>query len=155
MSRSDISFQPTIFRPFSLEVTIKKSKTDPFQESAKLIIAKSNSTVCAITTLRDYMLQTSTQGPAQPLFQFADGRYLTRSSLTSNLRALLLVCGVNSTHYASHRFRIGATTTAGAAGLPDWLIKVLGRWKSDAYKELHLDAKGNNLTSAEESSFLS
>ena len=79
MSRSDITFQPSIFRPSSLEVTIKKSKTDPFPESAKLIIAKSNSMVCAVTALRDYMLQTSTQGPAQPLFQFCDGRYLTCS----------------------------------------------------------------------------
>ena len=42
MSRSDIPFQPSIFRPSSLEITIKKSKTDPFWESAKLIIAKSN-----------------------------------------------------------------------------------------------------------------
>ena len=141
MSRSDITFQPSIFRPSSLEVTIKKSKTDPFRESAKLIIAKSNSTVCAVTALRDYMLQTSTQGPAQPLFQFCDGRYLTRSCLTSNLRALLHVCGVNSTHYASHSFRIGAATTAGAAGLPDWLIKVLGRWRSDAYQSYILTPK--------------
>ena len=87
------------------------------------------------------MVQTSTQGPAQPLFQFADGCYLTRSSLTSNLQDLLHVCGVNSTHFASHSFHIGSATTAGAAGLADWLFKVLGRWRCDAYHSYILTPK--------------
>ena len=31
-------------------------------------------------------------------------------------------------------FRIGAASAAATAGLPDWLIKVLGRWSSDCYQ---------------------
>ena len=134
LTKSDISFQPNIFNPKSFVVVIKKSKTDPFRETARLTIAKSNSNVCAVTALKDYLLQTPTRGACQPLFQFSDGRNLTRASLTNNLRALLHICGLDSSHYASHSFRIGAATTAGAAGIPDWLIKVLGRWKSDAYQ---------------------
>ena len=134
LSRSDISFYPNIFHPTSFEIVIKKSKTDPFRETATLTIGKSNSTVCAVTALQDYMLQTSSRQPSLPLFQFMDGRNLTRISLTNNLRALLQVCGLDSANFASHSFRIGAATTAGAAGLPDWLIKVLGRWRSDAYQ---------------------
>ena len=134
LTRSDITFYPNISNPTHFDIVIKKSKTDPFRETAKLTIAKSNSTVCAVTTLQDYILQTPTRQSSQPLFQFVDGRNLTRTSLTNNLRALLQVCGLDSTLFASHSFRIGAATTAGAAGLPDWLIKVLGRWKSDAYQ---------------------
>ena len=101
-----------------------KSKTDPFRETAKYTIAKSNSPVCAVTALRDYLLQTSINPAVQPLFQFSDGR----------LQAMLVICGFDSTQYASHGFRIGAATTAGAVSLLDWLIKVLGRWKSSAYQ---------------------
>ena len=134
LSRADIIFQPNIFSPNLLEITIKKSKTDPFRETAKLTIARSNSNVCAVTALQDYLLQTHGNSTSQPLFRFTDGRYLTRASLTNNLRALLHVCGLDSTNFASHSFRIGAATTAGAVGIPDWLIKVLGRWKSNAYQ---------------------
>ena len=41
--------------------------------------------------------------------------------------------GMCPSNYASHSFRIGAVTTAAAAGLPTWLIKTLWRWSSDAY----------------------
>ena len=40
----------------------------------------------------------------------------------------------NQQHYASNNFRTGATTTIAAAGLPAWLIKILGRWSSEAYQ---------------------
>ena len=134
LSQSDITFEPTLHSPTPFEIVMKKSKTDPFQETAKLIIAKSNSAVCTVTALQDYFLQTSTHPSTQPLFQFQDSRNLTRTSVTNNLRALLNVCGLDSARFASHSFRIGAATTAGAARFPNWLIKVLGRWKSDAYQ---------------------
>ena len=132
LSRADISLEPNIFSPNYLEITIKKS--NPFRETAKLTIARSDSKVCTVTALQDYLLQTHGQSTSQPLFKFTDGRNLTRASLTNNLRALLHVCGLDSAHFASLCFRIGAATTAGAVGLPGWLIKVLGRWKSNAYQ---------------------
>lgn len=134
LTKSDVVFHPSFAQPSYLVITIKKSKTDPFRETVKLTIAKSNSTICAVSALREYFLQTRNHGRQQPIFQFKDNRNLTRSSLTGNLRALLSVCGIDSSNYSSHSFRIGAATTAGAAGLPDWLIKVLGRWKSNAYQ---------------------
>lgn len=89
LSRSDFIFNPNIFNPNFLEITIKKSKTDSFRERAKLTIARSNSNVCVVTALQDCLLQTYGQSTSQPLFKFTDGRNLTRASLTNNLRTLL------------------------------------------------------------------
>ena len=41
--------------------------------------------------------------------------------------------GLQAKDYAGHSFRIGAATTAGARGVPDSTIKILGRWESSAY----------------------
>ena len=49
------------------------------------------------------------------------------------LRLLLQQAGLNRSEYSSHSFRIGAATTAAAAGIPSWMIKSLGRCASNAY----------------------
>ena len=54
-------------------------------------------------------------------------------AVTRVIRQLLSQAGLNYMDYASHSFRIGAATTAAAAGLPAWMIKSLGRWSSNAY----------------------
>ena len=41
---------------------------------------------------------------------------------------------MNTQCYNTHSFRIGAATTARQANIPDAIIKMLGRWKSDAYQ---------------------
>ena len=75
-------------------------------------------------------VDTSSNNPV-----FKAGRFnpLTQKKLNRTLRNLLQQGGFNHINYSSHSFRIGATTTAAAAGLPPWLIKKLRRWHSDAY----------------------
>ncbi|XP_070550288.1 uncharacterized protein [Ptychodera flava] len=64
-----------------------------------------------------------------------DKTWLTRHALTIHLRDLLSRAGIdNAHHFATHSFRSGAATTAADANLPAWLIKTLGRWRSDAYQ---------------------
>ena len=109
---------------------------DPFQETAKLTIAKSNSPICAVTASRELYFQTSTHPAAQPLFQFSDGQYLTRCSFTHDLLALLIInlwIWQYAILYVSRNFCIRAATTAETVGLPDCLIKVLRQWKSNVY----------------------
>ena len=134
LTSQDITFHPDIQSPSLMRVKIKQSKTDPFRQGCTLTIAKSTSPICSVMAMKDYILQA--QPPAnRPLFMFSQsGSWLTRSSLTKELRSILQKCGFSSTNFYSHSFRIGAATSAASAGIPAWLIKVLGRWNSDCYE---------------------
>ena len=125
--RSDITVHS-----LHLNVHVKVSKADPFHNGSNLIIHATGSSICPVRAMTKY-LDTTTHNN-KPLFIFCDGSYLTRSSLTSVLRALLGRSSIDISRYSSHSFRIGAATTVAAANVPDWLIKAMGRWASDAYQ---------------------
>ena len=69
-----------------------------------------------------------------PLFVLEDGSYLTRQRFATMVSSTLKHAGVNDKLYTTHSFRIGAATTAKEAGVSDVHIKMLGRWKSNAYQ---------------------
>ena len=109
-------------------ITLKSSKTDPFREGVTVRVASNGTQLCPVAALNRYIeLHTSKSGP---FFQFSDGRYLTRKGL---MRVLNLIKPVGIKNMSSHSFRIGAATTAAAAGYPKWAIQTLGRWASDCY----------------------
>ena len=107
-------------------VLIKWSKTDPFHNGCTLTLARSATSICAVMAIKDYVLQCQSPS-AGPLFTFTSGQWVTRTSLTHALRDVLQQFGIQPRHYFSHSFHIGTATTAAAAGIPAWLIKVLGR----------------------------
>ena len=107
---------------------IKTSKTDPFHHGVTVHLAQTGTSTCPVSALTKYLELTKDQPPHRPLFQFASGDLLTRQTLTRVIRDLLA-----SSDYASHSLRIGAATSAAAAGIPEWLIQVLGRWSSQCY----------------------
>ena len=67
------------------------------------------------------------------LFQFKDGRNLTKDRFITNVRDLLQKPGVDAKKYAGHSFRIGAATTASQCAIGEAMIKMLGRWESSGY----------------------
>ena len=84
-----------------------------------------------MASILDYMVRRG-QSPG-PFFLWVNGNGLTRDRFVTAVRAALDQAGVNSSLYAGHSFRIGAATTAAQRGIPDSLIKTLGRWQSAAY----------------------
>lgn len=117
-------------------VTIKQSKTDPFRKGCTLTIARSTDSVCSVMAMRDYLLQCKPAATG-PLFTFSNGKWLSRVSLTKELRSTLQHCGLPAEHYYTHSFRIGAATLyhrSCSKSVHSWWIKVLCHWSSDCYE---------------------
>ena len=114
-----------------MSIHIKVSKADPFRNDTNIVVHAMNTFVCPVRAMTHYLQHRRRGGP---LFIFADGWYVTRNRLTDILRYLLSSVSLDTDWFSSHSFRIGAATTAAAAGVPDRLIKVMGRWASDAFQ---------------------
>ena len=67
--------------PRLLNVTIKQSKTDPFQVGVDLYLGATGATICLVKGLLPYLaLRGQCKGP---FFILEDGRYLTHQRLCS------------------------------------------------------------------------
>ena len=124
---SDVQFSAT-----TIAVDLRQSKTDPFRRGHTITIQATLTSTCPVRAINCFAeLSTLRSGSV-----YYGGRFtpLSRDHLTDVLRHLLQQAGYQQRLYSSHSFRIGAVTTAAAAGLPAWLIKSLGRWSSDAYQ---------------------
>lgn len=97
-----------------------------------IFVGRTNCTLCPVAAVLAYMIR---RGPRPgPLFEFRDGRPLTRPRFVAKVKEALALAGVDNTCYSGHSFRSGAATTAAEQGVSDTMIKTLGRWKSDAYQ---------------------
>ena len=95
-------------------------------------MGKTGTKICPVQAVTAYLVIRGAN--AGPLFILADGSYLTRQRFATVLSETLAQAGIADSHHNSHSFRIGAATSAKEAGISDVHIKMLGRWKSDAYQ---------------------
>ena len=129
-----------------LVLHLKHSKTDPVGRGVDVVIGAGSPPHCPVRATLIYLAATSRNNtPGSPLYVLASGQRLTRQVFTATVRCLLAATNKhNVKKYASHSFRIGAATTAAAAGIPDHLIRAAGRWRSDSclrYIRLSTEAK--------------
>ena len=118
--------------PRLLRVTIKQSKTDPFRKGVSIFLGATGRSVCPVHGILPYLVaRGDTPGP---LFITEDGNGLTRQTFADLLNSILSKLHLDSKNYNTHSFRIGAATSAAQANIPDASIKMMGRWKSDAYQ---------------------
>ena len=127
----------------AIDICIKASKCDPFRTGTTVRLAENKSLLCPVEALEKFSkVHPSMKGP---LFTFQDGKFLTRKSWSAVLSKYK---PVHIKNISSHSFRIGAATTAAAAGYPRWLIQALGRWSSDCFREyLRVTDSTRNLVS--------
>ena len=116
---------------FTLNLTA--SKTDPFRNGVQISYFKNNK-CCPVTCMLKYLYAIrSSKDINAPLFLDSLQRPFSREVFLSYLRDILTRLGYRASEYSGHSFRIGAGTSAAAAGVEDHLIKVLGRWNSSCY----------------------
>ncbi|XP_060078768.1 uncharacterized protein LOC132558244 [Ylistrum balloti] len=115
---------------------LRASKTDPFRQGVPISIFKNSRWwVCPVTSMLRFLDIRRSQGARgqSPLFVVSSGVPLTRDQFIVYLRHVLTLLGIDSSKYNGHSFRIGAATSAAAAGIEDHMIQTLGRWSSNCY----------------------
>ena len=122
-----------------LVASLRASKTDPFRQGCSVSVGSvndSNAPLCAVRLIEAYQRASALTmaGANHPFFEYKNGEALSRAHLTSVVQRLLERDGCPyATAFKGHSFGSGAATTAAEEGVPDWLIKTMGRWASDAY----------------------
>ena len=125
-----LCFEDIIYKHPNLHIRIKASKTDPFREGCTICLSPSGADICPVRNLQMYIAQHPIK--KGPLFTYADHSLLTQRRLNSLLKSAIPT--TSKAPVSSHSLRIGAATTAAAAGLPRWLIQSMGRWSSDCFR---------------------
>jgi hypothetical protein len=117
--------------PVRVIVTIKLSKTDQDANGTEVVVGLGFDGLCCVSVLYDYF-QRWRRGAllTAPASTTADGSPATYDFLATGLHAALTEAGINPSLYASHSFRSGGATAAAAEGVPEYLIKLQGRWAS-------------------------
>ena len=117
--------------PGCIFLNLRFSKTDQVGKGCTVVLARCDSFICPVAALLRYIwIRGSDPGP---LFLCGDKSPLTRDKLNSRLQKVFKSCNIE-TKFTLHSFRVGAATTAASLGFPEYMVKALGRWSSDAYK---------------------
>ena len=89
--------------------------------------------LCPVKALKTYIgLRGKQQGT---LFSFTNGEPVSCQFFNQQLNQLIKQAKLPKGKYSSHSLRIGGATTAIMNGASESQLKVMGRWKSDAFKK--------------------
>lgn len=130
---SNVSFRTNSADICGVKITLTRFKHNTNNRPHDIIIDREDSLpFCPVKSLLAYLrLRGHSNGP---LFCTFDGRPITTRYFNSELRRCLIFCGLDTSRYKSHSFRIGAACLAAEQGCSDAQIRALGRWQSDAFK---------------------
>lgn len=139
--------------PDHVVLHLKQSKSDPFRQGVDIKLYCLSSPLCPKCQITRYMRirqQVFPSDGSDSCFVNAVGQPLTRVEFIALFRHALVAAGYDAALYSGHSFRIGAATTAARVRVEDHLIKVLGRWSSDAYTR-YIHTSPSTLQSAQQS----
>ena len=119
-----------ICRAAYMVVHLARSKTDPFRAGTEVVVADTR----AVSAMLAYLAAADDLRPDDPLFRSERGWALTVKELVAHTQRMLVAAGVADAHaYLGHSFRRGGATSLHLAGVPDSVIRIMGRWHSFAF----------------------
>ena len=138
LTLSDVSLNSAGIPEKHISVRIKRSKTDKQNKGFVIHMSCTQQSVCcycAVLQMLEYRKHYRlSEHNLSPLLLYSSGTAMTRAQFVQQTRLHLALLGMDTKLYSGHSFRAGSATTAAMNGLPDWQIKLLGRWNSDAYQ---------------------
>ena len=115
--------------PTVLKVHLHRGKTDPFGLRVSLYLGQTGSELCPVCSMLKFLAIRKPNNDV--LFTREDGTPKARDYFVGRVREALYAARLDPSKYSGHSFRVGAATSAARAGL---VIKMLGRWRSEAYQ---------------------
>ena len=122
-SGNTVGFKLIIFKDFK----------HSYNKRALSITIHRRSDVYPVQSLLAYLSQRGVSNG--PLFRTEDGRAVLRRHFTEYLSLIFRTCGLDPSKYKGYSFRIGVATLTAESGFSDAQIRLLGRWKSDAFRK--------------------
>ena len=98
-----------------------------------VVLSRHPNSTCPVVLLSKYLTLWGIRPGA--IFVSEVGLPVSRSIFSSQLLRACHLCGLDPSRYKGHSFRIGAASYVADRGLSDAQIRMLGRWKSNAFRQ--------------------
>ena len=129
----DLKFLVHNGQPQMIKIIITAFKHNTDRKPFEILIDREDTLpFCPVKSLLEYC--KSRGALPGPLFCQQNLVPITVYQFNTELSRCLQFCGLDTSRYKGHSFRIGAASLAADNGLSDAQIRTLGRWKSDAFK---------------------
>eukprot|EP00775_Hariotina_reticulata_P005934 gene5934-biopygen7741 len=137
--RSDVVVD---LQQYCLYVTLRFMKNAQFQEAVHTVVVagRKGHPLDPVYWWCEYVSRVPAPPGAAAFGSLVDGIYvpLVHSEFVSWVKRLVSRAGFDSRQYSGHSFRRGAASFSFLVGLPEFLIKELGAWRSQVY-QVYLD----------------
>ena len=127
-------------KTYAMKVFLPASKTDIYRQGVTLTIP-CTCQQCEICPVHEtlhlielYKKHSMACKPENALFFFPNNHILNRKDVANMLKFLCGEINLEPSKYSGHSFRKGGATSLAVNKAPDWVIQLLGRWKSSSYK---------------------
>lgn len=147
--------------PDRTSVFLAASKTDPFRLGVVVPMFTTGDAVCPSAAYASVLIKRKAANIAAraPLFCNLSGNILVKSDIIFTMDSVFNYVnqslGLPSLlgSYKGHSLRRGGATSLALSGVPDRVIQIVGRWKSDSYK-LYIESNTDELKSAHQKASL-